>query len=152
MDYTLFVYPWLIMWILIYLFEALHDAAICEIEVDLATYTNTPRKKELSKRWHLSDSIMFALFHLGATALSVGFFGFWHGIALLALSLGIRIVLHDTLIELFWKGKIFRPTMNGAWDYWDGLQQYLYEKWHIPIIVFRILVCLILSIPAFLIL
>lgn len=147
MSFAVFIYLWITFWIVTYYFEAVHDAAICEIEVDLAKYQDVRRKAELSKRWHLFDGFMFALMHLFLTLLAVVLFDFWSGVVLLSVSLGIRVLLHDTLIEMLWKGKIFRPTMNGAWDYWDGIQAYLDERFGLSPLLFRIIISLILVLP-----
>jgi len=106
MTLLLFLILYFIFWVAYYYFESKHDASVILWKNSTSDKNLSQEQVKLSDKyrndWHEYDMYEKTLTHMAIT-LPVLFIGgsVWFLLSLLLLSLAIRLLLHDTLINKF---------------------------------------------------
>lgn len=106
MSLLLFLILYFVFWIAYYYLESRHDASVILWKNSTADKNLTKEQRDLSdkhrKNWHYYDMLEKTLAHIVIT-LPVLFIGgtIWLVLSLLLLSLGIRLLVHNLLINEF---------------------------------------------------
>lgn len=106
MSLLLFLILYIVFWVLYYYLESRHDAAVILWKNSSADRNQTKEDREVSdkhrKNWHYYDMLEKSITHIVIT-LPVLLIGgsIWLLASLLLLSLGIRLIIHNLLINKF---------------------------------------------------
>jgi len=150
MTLLLFLILYFIFWVAYYYFESKHDASIILWKNSTTDKNLSQEQIKLSDKyrtdWHEYDVYEKILTHI-AIALPVLFIGsVWFLLSLLLLSLGIRLLLHDTLINKFLGIDI---NHIGTTDWFDiflrGLEEKGISQWTIKIgiVILALILCIL---------
>jgi hypothetical protein len=130
MEPLLFLILYFFFWVLYYYIESKHDASVILWKNSTTDKNLTNEQRKLSdkyrKDWHEYDAYEKALVHIVVTLLALLLnITPWFILPLLLLSLGIRLIVHDTLINKFLGIDI---NHIGTTDRFDIILRYLEQK------------------------
>ncbi len=133
----LYILGFVVFWIVFYIFEGKRDGHH-SLELNQSTgWKDVNKKREYNKCWHNDAAIYLALTHISISILFALVISqtIWIGLALTAISVSIRILLHDGMINITRGiGWNYYSTCDYKGDWWDcflikmrdkGINQYV---------------------------
>ena len=132
------------LWIFLYYLEGFHDAFITLETNEYPPAYNYVKANYYKGKWHKYDTYSYAIFHI-AIALLVAFTmspepftSHFLTLALIFISVSIRIVAHDLFYDIGMNRSIFTiPTCQGSWDWWDCFIVWIDKKLGVPPLFLR---------------
>ena len=96
----------IIFWVMVYILEGLHD-------INVIRSSDSEKTKEI-RLWHFWDSLMFLVIHLFFIIfIYIISNNLLFSLKMFILSLGLRISIHETMINLILhKNLFYRPNKN----------------------------------------
>jgi hypothetical protein len=148
MTPLIFLMLYFVFWMIYYYIESKHDASVILWKNSTTDKNLTKEQRELSdkyrKDWHEYDAYEKALVHIVVT-LPVLFIGgsIWLVLSLILLSLGIRLILHDLLINKFLGIDINHiGTTNGFDIFLRSLEEKGISQWTVKIVIINVAILL----------